>query len=328
MLLKFFKSNLPYVVVFIPILGAILWIPSLLPFVTSKQVVANQFTSPVYDLAGNILNKNYYLKIGSALLFCILQSYYLIRMNFKHIFIENKTYLPAMIYVLICSALFSNQNLQPALLANFFVLFAFDKALLIDKGSHHFKRFYESGIFIGIATLIYPWAIYLLAAIWLCLIILRNFEWREMLSSIIGVATPIALLFTISYLKNNFVLTYTTYINLLFSKQQNQFLLQSQNIVSLVIFALLIMITIFFSLQIMGTKKISSRKYITLFLWLLLVAYFIYFLNPAVGNEIVYIMAIPLSLTFTFLFTELRKKIFAEILFTILLIAVFVIIWF
>jgi len=328
MLLRFFKSNLPYVVVFIPILGALLWLPALFPSTTTKQIVTPEFTTPVYNLVCIFVDSKYYIKISIAFLFCILQSYYLIRMNFKHIFIENKTYLPAVIYILISSALFSNQNLQPALLANFFILFAFNKSLLIDKEQHHFKRFYESGVFIGIAALIYPWAIYLLVSIWLCLVILRNFEWREMLSSILGAATPFALFLSIAYLRDNYLITQNAYLGILFSTQQTASLLHSQNMISLVAFALLFLIATLFSLQIIGTKKISSRKYITLFLWMLLVSFFIYFFNPGVGNEIVYIMAIPFSIIFSFFFTEIRKKIFAEILFSILFIAVFILIWF
>jgi len=328
MLLKFFKSNLPYVVLFIPILGTILWLPSLFPELSFKQVGTQGTSSPLFQWLTTYLQYDYHLSVISALIIIILQSYLLIRLNFKYIFIENKTYLPAVLFVLFSSSIFIEQGLNATLLANLFVLFAFDRAFLITKERRLFQRYFESGLFLGLAGLVYPPSLYFILIVWLTQVILRSFNWREWLSTVIGVFVPLLFYFSIAYLKNNFEVSINSYLQLFVVSNSKTIALSTINKVALGLIAFLILFALLSSLRIIGTKKVNSRKYFILFLWMLLLSIVIYFFTVTGGVDIIYFMAIPLSMIFSIFFIEIRSKFFAELLFTLLFLSIFTIIWF
>lgn len=328
MLLKFFKSNLPYVVLFIPILGTLLWLPSLFPELSLKQVGTQGSTSPFFEWLTSFLHSNYHLSVISALIIIVLQSYLLIRLNFKYIFIESKTYLPAVIFMLFSSSIFIIQGLNAALLANLFILFAIDRAFLITKERKLFQRYFESGFFIGIALLINAPSLYFIVIIWLTLVILRSFNWREWLSSLIGAFTPLMFYFSIAYLNNNYTESINTYLQLFVTKLPISHTLSTINKVAIATIGFLMLLALLSSLRIIGTKKVNSRKYFILFLWMLLLSIAIYLFALTGGVEIVYFIAIPLSIIFSIFFIEIRNKFFAELLFTLLFLSVIIIIWF
>lgn len=328
MLLKFFKSNLPYVVLFIPILGTLLWLPSLFPELSFKQIGTQSSSSPFFEWLTVYLQSDYHLSVISALIIIILQSYLLIRLNFKYIFIESKTYLPAVLFTLFSSSIFIIQGLNAALLANLFILFAIDRAFLITKERRLFKRYFESGLFVGIALLITPASVFFIIVIWLTLVILRSFNWREWLSTIIGAFTPLMFYFSTAYLKNNYNESIDSYFQLFLVSAPVLKPLTTINKIAFVVIGILMLIALLSSLRIIGTKKVNSRKYFILFLWMLLLSIAVYFFTITGGVEIIYFMAIPLAIIFSIFFIEVRNKFIAELLFSLLFLSIFTIIWF
>lgn len=328
MLLKFFKSNLPYVVIFVPILGFLLWLPSLLPGISIKQVVINEAHTPFYNTLTEFFASNYYLNIISALIICILQSFLLIRLNFKYIFIESKTYLPAIVFIIINSSIIAFQQLNPALIANLFVLFAFDRCFIISKERNLFQRYFEAGVFIGISTLIYPPSIYLMVFVWLTQIILRTINWREWLTSAIGVIGAISFYFTIAYLRNNLVVEVNQYLSFfsIFTKASDS--LQGYSLISIVTLGVIFFIAFLFSLRIIGTKKINSRKYLNLFVWIIFATILAFIFIPNTGLELIYFISIPLSIIYSLFLIEIRNKYISEFFFALLWMSSIFLIWF
>lgn len=328
MLLKFFKSNMPYVIIFIPILGAILWLPSLYPELTFKQIDFTIPSSPVFEWLTKHLQSNYYLNISSALVLIVIQSYLLIRLNFKYIFIDSKTYLPAVLFLLVGSSIYAYQKLNPALIANLALLLSIDRCFKIEKDRNQFKRYFESGLFVGIATLIYPIAIYFMVIIWITQFVLRTFNWREWLSSIIGFTVPISFALAITFLTSNF----NNYISAYFDFfKSNATIVQNFSTISFValfVFLFIFIIALFSGLRLVGTKKISIRKYFSLFLWIILLTVAAFTLLPNAGFELVYLISGPLAIVLTMFFIEMRSKWLAELFFTLLFFSIFILLWF
>jgi hypothetical protein len=104
MLLKLFKNNHPFVLFLIPVLGFLLWMPSLIDFPFKFPEIVPHKHTPVFDWLTEPLASYPNLSVIIALAFLILQSFLLIRLNFKHIFIESRTYLPSVLFVISISA--------------------------------------------------------------------------------------------------------------------------------------------------------------------------------------------------------------------------------
>lgn len=327
MLLKFFKSNLPHIIIFIPILGAILWLPSLYPELSMKQIELVAPQSTFFNWITSYLQSNYYLNISSALVICVLQSYLLIRLNFKYIFIDSKTYLPAILFILVSSSIYAYQNLNPALLANLAILIALDRCYKIEKDRNQFKHYFEGGLFVGIATLIYPIAFYFIIIIWLTQIILRTFNWREWISSIIGLITPFAFALAIVYINSSATYHINSYLEFFNTNTILKQDFNTLNLIAIITFVGIFIIALFSALRLIGTKKISTRKYFSLFLWILLLTSAAFTLIPSAGFELVFFAASPVAIIFTMFFIEIRKKWLAEVFFTIIFFSIFILLW-
>ncbi len=326
MLFKLFKSNHPYVIFLIPILGIALWIPSLFDFPIEFPVIETKANTLLYKWLTDYLIS--YPKISSAiaLLLLILQSFIIIRLNFTHIFIENKTYLPSVLFVVFGSLFVSHQHLHPALISNFFLLWALDKALVIEKEQNRLKRYFESGFFLGFGALFFPNSYVFIPIIWLTLIILRNSRWREWTSNLIGFIVPAALYLSIMFLydKNEIVIQNFQQI---ISSPFNNFSFSSYALIPIGIIFTTSLIAILTSLRYIGIKKISTRKYFTFFFWFLILTILLFYFHPSIGLEIIYILAIPLSILAALFYTETRSKWAAEILFSLTILAAFALIW-
>lgn len=326
MLLKLFKTNHPIVIFLIPLLGILLWVPSLFGVKGSIEFISLQQTTLLYQVCFSFLAKVPQLSIWLAWLFIVLQSFILIRLNFKYIFIENKTYLPAVMFVLVSSVLLPFQKLHPALIADFFVLAAMDKALVFDKERNQIKRYFESGFLLGLASLFYPNSYLLLLFVGFSLIILHNSTWREWVGTIIGFVTPLVFYFAILFLLNIHNQGFEN-LKMIVTQPSGLLSIRFWMVIPFGVLGFVLLIAMLWSLRFVGIKKISSRKYFTLFFWFFTLSLLTIMFHPFVGFEFIYFLAVPAAILFSIFFAESRHSWFEELTFSLTFLSIFVIIW-
>ena len=324
MLLKLFKSNHPYVIFLIPLLGVVLWSPAL--FNHSANLVEMTDNTFVFNWLFNLINFTPLAPIIFALILLVIESYILIRLNFKFIFIENKTYLPSVIFLILASSVSSFQTLHPLLIGNLFLLLAIDKTFVIDKKRDKLKRYFESGFLLGLGAIFYPNIYIFIVVIWLTLIILRTFNWREWFSSIVGLLTPFAFYLVFLFLTNRHEEVFTRLISILFSNI-NVLPVTNYSLIAIIFLGLITLISLLKGVSIVRTKKINSRKYFSIFFWFFVYIIILFFIHPSLGYELIVPLAIPLSIIYSLYFTESRSKWISEVVFSLILLAIFVIIW-
>lgn len=327
MLLKLFKSNHPVVIILIPILATILWLPGFLPQIAVEVQPYAGPQMPPFKLLLELLGGQGQTTRIAALVLIVLQAYIIIRLNFKFIFIENKTYLPAVLFVIMAPALSRLQHLHPIIMANFFLLAAINRTFVISKQRYLLKHYFESGFLIGLGGLFYPPFILILPVIWLTLFILRHFNGREWFSTIIGFFTPSAMYLAVLFLLDKmpaFLNPFKAYLNF----NAKLFSITTVSHWALVVVGLILVIGLFNSLRFIGTKKINTRKYFSLLFWFLTLAVAVIFFVKPVGYEFIYVIALPLSIQLSGYFIEVRSRLWSELLFTLFFLAILTIIWF
>lgn len=157
MLLRFFRTNGAIIIVTIPLIGIILW---LAPFLNASRtpLLSDQIRLPLYEsLFGFILHKEVIQEIVAFILVMAV-AFLLVRLNTRFIIINNRTYLPALIYVLIVSGIPELQKLNPALISSFFMLFIIEKVLDSYRYENLFYGFFTAAFVIGVGSLIYPFS--------------------------------------------------------------------------------------------------------------------------------------------------------------------------
>lgn len=304
----------------------LLWIPAFTPNSLNILPFSNNTQTPLFLQLTNFIN-NYYIKLIVGLLLIIVEVIILIRLNFKYVFIEQRTHLPALIFILTTSAIAQYQMLNDALLANIFILLAIDKAFSTSRNTNCLKSYFEAGIFAGIASLIHVPSIHVLLLLWITLFTIRSsFNWREWCSSIIGFITPIFFYGSILYLQNNLANTIHSYTNVTNNILSEHYPLSTYKYIALALFVVIFIMSVLFTLHIIKHKKINTRNYYNMFIWIIILStplfFFVSFYNY------LYILAIPLSVILGMFFVNMKKGIFSEILFFLLIASVFTFIWF
>ncbi|MBE9468393.1 MAG: hypothetical protein IMY72_08765 [Bacteroidetes bacterium] len=318
MILSVLKKQHPYIIFFIPLITFIAWGKTIF-FHTQSSIIFK--TMPLFDFVIKFIPENSYLSFIIAIILIIIESYIIIRLNFQYMFLSVRTYLPAVFFVIICSIYLPLQTLHPILIGNLFFILAFDKALTSNKQCNIFSSYFISGFLLSIGSLFYFNLIFFLPIIWISKIILRGFNLREWLVSIIGLITPYFFLFFYYFYFDKIDLLIQILSENIFFKNS----IPTFNISYLILFSffcILIIISSFYLLSTVNTKKIITRKYFKILFWLFVLSSTLFILVPSVSIESIIILAIPLSLLIANYFASIRSKWWGESLFTILILLI------
>ncbi len=316
-MLRIFKSNSIGIVFFLPILVIVLW--SDVFGLENNNFVPLPYSMPAYAWISKFLNNEMASGI-LALILIILQAFYLIYINVVYNFISQRTYLTSLLFILISSAFLNLHYLHPAIIANVFVLFTIVEIFSSYRKPKVYKQSFNAGVFIAIAGLFYINANFLLIFVFISLLILHSFNWREWLSVILGFLTP--------YLVTLFLFYY-------FDQWNNvQHLIEAilQHRSSKLIWplpyyiftALLFLIGLFSIIKLSSSysnNKVSTRSYFMLFTILLAILSGIFIFIPFASIEIVVLIAVPLSFIMTNYFLSNANKWIQNIGFTLLILS-------
>lgn len=132
--------------------------------------------------------------IGALLVFVL--SMMTARIAIKRVIYLERTYMPSVLYVLVCSSFRINVlSITPLLCA---MLIAQAVSLLIK--SHRFshiasKQIVSAATYFGVAVLIYPAMVYIAPLLFIGLVMFRRFMVREWIVAIVGLVFPLFMYF-------------------------------------------------------------------------------------------------------------------------------------
>ncbi len=275
---------------------------------------------PLYLLAQKILLPYSLPSRICGLVFILLIAFYINRLNTKFIFIPERTYLPASLYLIICCGLVIHKDFTPLLPGVLLFLFGLERMFLSFRNDNLSYNSFDASLFIGLGSLFYFNFVFLLLFIWASLSVLRPFNWREWIYSFLGLCVPYFILLSIYYLFNldanqilvvirdNFLIHNTVALN------KVQYIFGG-------FLTLLILLSIFHLLGNMGNMKILSRRSYNLFIILLLICLGIFFILKISSLEIIYIGAFPISMMFSYYFIMARKSRWLELIFDLFIVS-------
>ena len=306
MLLRFFRSTSIQMLVFIQIAGLLLWFHT---FIKSNTITFffDRYPMPSYKLIAEIFPST--SVFGSLLTFILVlaQAALLVRLNTRFIFINNRTYLPAIIYIFITAFIPELQRLNPVIFSGFFMLLALELMFNAHRKEREAYEFFTASILVSLGSTFYPFLIFFLPVIWGGLLILRPFYWREWVYSILGFILPWFFVFCYYYLVHNDPNKIFTEVLHIFEVNYT-FRTYSNLVYAFGIFVLiLIVISSQFILKSFVGKKILSRKAFSLFLLMFLNTVLVYFLVKQASIELLFLAAIPVSYLLGHYFAFLRS---------------------
>jgi len=208
--------------------------------------------------------------------------------------------------------------LNPLLPAAVFLILAIRRVMDSYKIQGTAFPFFDAGMLISTGSLFYANLIWFGLLLLIGLAILRTGSIKEIIISVIGLATPIFIFSGFFYLAGkdmNSLLSAVTYN--LFTKEI-YYSIPTITLVVLIMSGLIILIAVAHLLSVINSKKIKSRKTFILFFWTFFIAASVAVLFKSVSAEIHYLTAIPVSYFLSHYFVFTKKKLLPEIMIAVL----------
>ena len=321
MLLKALKSNQPYYFLLIPVIAIVLWIRSFI-HPQAYPFFAGEDSMILYKPLGYILENNLLLNNILALLFTILLAFLISKLNVQYTFIRVRSFLPPSLFILITSGMPDLHAMHPIYPATLFLVLAIDRIFnAYDKEIIHSNAF-DAGAFLAIGSLFYLNLVFFFPLLWFGFIILKpKVNWREYVLSTIGFILPwLAAFAYYTIAGDQDELIHTLQMN--FTSHQ-LFLLENLPIqIYMGYLLLLTLLGSFFLLSQYDDKRISSRKYFKVFFWIFLISIILMALNHVASQEIVLLMAVPLTYLISNYFIFMKREVWGEVFMYLLAAAV------
>ncbi|MFA8434149.1 MAG: DUF6427 family protein [Marinifilaceae bacterium] len=321
MLLKMLKGKNPILIFFVPVVGLLLWLNA---FIHPEPVASGDFHMPLYQLLIHVFQGSALGLSILAFLLLLATAFGLNQLNEKYIFIKQRTDLPAFLFILLTTGTIVFHGMHPAIPAGGLMVLAMNRFLGVYRGSATISRTFDTGIIVGLATLFYFHTFPFLIWIWLGLIVMSCFQWREFIVGLFGFLTPLFFAFGWYFWNDRLpelgnIITY----NLL--GEDRVFHLSDWQLYFWGFLGVVVLFSSFFMLKVYEEKRTSSRKYFTLILWYFIFNVATFFLFPATGLDIYFLAAIPITYLVSHYFELQRHRWMGEVVFTILLLSCFVI---
>jgi hypothetical protein len=320
MFISTFKNNQPLSIILLSIMMIVLWIPA---FQNTSPIPYNN-TMPLYEFYARGANNLPYIHNIIALVLVVSESILLNYILNKFEIMAKKTAMPAIFYCLLMSCCKPLTHFYPSLFTNFFILLALFKIGLSYRIDEAFSSIFDASFYIAIASLFYFPSIIIYPLIWVTLIVIRPFIWREWLISLLGLLLP--YVFVVVYYfwtdKVNFLL----YDKIFFPSSDSLLTLSNQRDTFLAVASFLLLLLILSVVHLLKgwpVNTILSRNFLVVLLWLLGLSILSYSMAPVFNITYLAIAAIPLAVFIANFFLMTRFKWTSEIIFITFVTALF-----
>lgn len=320
MLTGFIKHNQAISVVLMPLLLLVFWIYGFL----NLSPPDTGHAAPLYRLIINLFSRAPLTLPLTGMLLVSVQAWLINRLAEKNEIIGINSYLPGIIYIILMSLQPEMFSLHPTILTNHFIILAIYRLMRTHRKETAFSEVFDSGFFIGICALLYFPSIMFLILLWLGLIIIRPFVWREWIIAHLGFLMPwiwyLAYLYWIDSLN-------TTSIAMMLPETPGLRMVGAAfawtemfQVAVLILCTLYSSGKLFYDLRI-GTIK--TKNNLTLLLYLALISLLTLFAAPSLKITYLSFLAIPFSIFFSSALLKSRKTWVGDLLVYMLIISIF-----
>jgi hypothetical protein len=325
MLLQIFKGNNPGVIILVSVIFIAVWIGA---FINPAMVYSAHLYNgpmPLYGFMVTLAGKNSLVWVVISSVMATIVSFLLVNFNTTSFFINERTYLPALFYVLAAGLFPQNLSLNPALPASIFLMVAIVRIIDGYRKAGIANNFFDAGLLISTGSLFYANLIWFGILVIIGIVIIRTVSVSEVLLALLGLLTPYLLTFGIYYVTGSDLSSLLALITGNLFLRAEGVLFSRLSIVALILASLIIIVSVAYLFSHLNSKKIKSRKTFSILIWAFLIALAEYFILPPVSIEIVWIIAIPVSYFLTHYFVFIKKKLMPEIFLSVLFLLVLII---
>jgi len=320
MLIRSFTSYSPSAVIKVPLFALFLWLFSLL-YTHLGQHPDNAYL-PLYSPMGELVARYYFFSVFLSLLLNSLAAFWLNYIVNQHNLLSKKTYLPALFYLIYSAFCGQLLVLLPGTLANLLLIGASYELFSTYRKDSALSEVFNSGVLIGLASLLYFPSLFMFFFILATLLIFRPFIWREYVVSLLGLALPWSYFIVYFFWTNRLAALKTGLWERIAAHKQFHFPVSMPYTWLYLVFGTVVVASLFRLASSQLVMPLKSKKTFSLLFWFFILALLSVYANPHIGPSALLLLAIPLSIFTSNLVLQVKKPWVAELTFSALLLAI------
>jgi len=318
-MLRKFREVTPDVIILIFFISLLVWAKAFIHPETASSLDFDTKPMPLFFIILPVTDFSPVVSVIFTYLLVLLVAFLLVNFNTSQFFMGERTFLPALLFVLFSGLIPGQQVLNPVLPAAVFLILALRRIMDAYKTQWIAYSFFDAGLLISIGSLFYAGLIWFGIILFIGIAILRTGNIREITISVLGLAAPWFLAGGICYVAGLDLNEFFSTIRYNLLQREGTFYLQKATIGMMVMFAVVFLISLFGLISALNTKKIRSRKTFVLLIWNFVLAIALIILLKPVSYEILWLAYIPASFIISHYFVYAgRKRIIPVILFLLL----------
>ena len=282
--------------------------------------VAGSDPMPLWGLVANALEGSPLLAVILSFALMLIVAIVMVRFNTSIFFIPRRTYLPALIYILLYSLLPGEMVLNPALPAALLILAGMWRMVSSYRVNGMTFNFFDAALLISSAGMFYAGAVWFIILVLIGALIFRSPDSRELTVTIAGALLPWIVLYAVWYVTGGDVAELTEIIRHNLFDQMPPVYWGRTLVILLAVAGLNFIPSLVALASEMPTYKIRSRKTFELFSWMIVLSAAIYIFIPAVSAELNAITALPVAFIMANYYAFTRRLTIAEIFFWLMVI--------
>jgi len=329
MLLRIFKGTGPGVIFLIVISLMLLWGGAILHPQSPPGFNYEELPMPLYGLLKMGIGGSSFLGVLFSFALVILLAFLLVHFNTVVFFINERTFLPALFFILFSGFIPQNQIMNPVLPAAVFLMLALNRIMDGYRKQDVAYNFFDAALLISTGSLFYANLIWFGILVLIGIALLRTGSLIEIFISVLGLLTPYLITFGFYYVSGYDLqeLIMITEKNLFSFSADYEF--SRLSVVTIISAGFLVIVSIVYLFSVINNKKIKSRKTFWILLWSFLISVVLYLAVPSVSMEMFWITAIPSSYFLAHYFVFVKGKLFPEVIFSLLILFVLIIqVWY
>jgi len=307
----------PVLLVLLAALG--LWIGSLISPPQPEILTAMQ-PMPLWGLVLRLLSGSPLAAVILSLVLVLTVAFVMIRFNTEIFFIPRRTYMPALLYILLCSLFPGAMVLNPALPASLLILAAMWRMVSSYRINGMSFNFFDAALMISSAGLLYAGAVWFIPLVFIGALVLRSPDARELTMAVGGAVLPWIVLYAVWYVTGGDTGELTGIIGHNLFDQAPSVNWSRTLVILLAVAGLNFLPPLLYLAREMPTYKIRSRKTWEIMLWMLAISTAAFIFVPGVSVGLTAVAAIPVAFIMANQMAFARRVVMSEILLWIMVI--------
>ena len=312
------RANQPVSLILIPLIGIGLWLPGFLHPSPPVELV----NMPLYESFEGFLRAHPLFSVIAGFILAMGEAFLLNFIIYQHHILVKKSWLPALMFVVLSGCTPGLHWLHPQLIAGFFLLVSLHLLLGTYRMDKSFGAVFSAGLLLGMASLFYlPSLVFLIFSI-IIIILLRPFIWREWIIFIFGLLIP--WLYSGVYFFWNDELPEITRKNLIEPVVHRDFFLKLsfEYYALTAVTSILLLVAIGRIISGSGHSTLKTKKGVSVMVWFLFFSLIALIPAPNFAVAVCTFAFFPLSLFISNYFLVARRLWLAETIFIMLLLSI------